>query len=56
MHSKEPEFSENDIPDLSGYVAIVTGGTLYRYGAKEEAFSFSSLLIVHAGRQFRYWI
>ncbi|KAK4070807.1 hypothetical protein Trihar35433_5274 [Trichoderma harzianum] len=26
MHSKEPEFSENDIPDLSGYVAIVTGG------------------------------
>ncbi|KAJ4854771.1 short chain dehydrogenase domain-containing protein [Trichoderma breve] len=26
MHSKEPEFSENDIPDLSGYVTIVTGG------------------------------
>ncbi|PNP55434.1 hypothetical protein THARTR1_04264 [Trichoderma harzianum] len=24
MHSEEPEFSEKDIPDLSGYVAIVT--------------------------------
>ncbi|KAK7421462.1 hypothetical protein QQX98_002161 [Neonectria punicea] len=26
MCSKEPEFSERDIPNLSGYVAIVTGG------------------------------
>ncbi|KPM42528.1 hypothetical protein AK830_g4061 [Neonectria ditissima] len=26
MHSKEPEFSEKDVPDLSGYVSIVTGG------------------------------
>lgn len=56
MHSKEPEFSENDIPDLSGYVAIVTGGKLYRYAAVIEAFRLHSLLIVYAGRQLRYWI
>lgn len=56
MHSKEPEFSENDIPDLSGYVAIVTGGKLDRYTAVREVFRLSSLLIVYGGRQFRYWI
>lgn len=48
MHSKEPEYSEKDIPDLSGYVAIVTGGKLYRYAVVGEVFSLSSLLIIYA--------
>lgn len=48
MHTKEPEFSENDIPDLSGYVAIVTGGKLYHYEAVGEALSLCRLLIVYA--------
>lgn len=26
MCSNQPKFTEKDIPDLSGYVAIVTGG------------------------------
>ena len=26
MRPKQPTFSENDIPDLKGYVIIVTGG------------------------------
>lgn len=26
MHAKQPIFSENDIPNLQGYVMIVTGG------------------------------
>ena len=27
MHTQESKFSEKDIPDLTGYVIIVTGGT-----------------------------
>lgn len=37
MHSRDAKFSEKDIPDLSGYVVIVTGGEFSLYCVVWEA-------------------
>ncbi|KAI3172904.1 hypothetical protein DTO046C5_3251 [Penicillium roqueforti] len=50
MHSRDAKFSEKDIPDLSGYVVIVTGGNSGIGYETAQQFAIKNARVYIAGR------